>query len=257
MNTLRLLLVDSDAEQSQRVTSILNAGSHTVLPTSGLDEASEALLSQKFDAVVVGGAVRPDELSEFKAILRKIDDAQAAPVRTPVLSFCSQLGPPGSNRSNDANIDEYLPDHFEATALTEAVNRLSLALAHSHERANPADTELPVLEPDKFRAQVCHDRELLVEIIDLFLTESVDQMTEMGQALARADYDRLYRLAHTIKGSLGSLHATMAKSRAQDLETAAKNREEQVCRFCFAALEQDLDILKPRLLSLRESPDSN
>ncbi len=258
MDTLRVLLVDSDSEQSQRIASLLSEGNHTVLPAGGLEEASEALFVQRFDAVLLGSPVRADELSEFKATLRKLEKAQPAPVKIPVLSFSSEAFDVSRlSRSSDPEIDGYLPEHFQAAALTDAVNRLSLAVAHSTERTKLDAPDLPVFEPEQFQAQVCHDSELLVEIIDLFLTESVDQIAEMRQAVASADYERLCRLAHTLKGSLGSLHAAMARSHAQDLETAAKEREEQVCRFSLAALEQDLDTLKPRLLALREFPDSN
>jgi hypothetical protein len=38
---------------------------------------------------------------------------------------------------------------------------------------------------------------------------------------------------------------------AQELESAAKTADAQVCRFYLAILEQDLDALEPLLLALR------
>ena len=254
MDTLRVLLVDSNPKQSQHIASKLCDSNHSVLPASGLEEASEALFAQKFDAVLLGSPVQADELAEFTATLRRLEKSHHAPVRTPILSFSREIPDLSrSDRRNDADIDGYLPEHFEAAVLADAVSRLSLAVAHLNEPTRSAEADLPLFEPDKFEAQVCHDCELLVEIIDMFLVESAEQVAEMHEALASGDYERLCRVAHTIKGSLGSLHAALPRSRAQDLETAAKRQDEQVCRFSLATLEQDLHALTPHLLALRNS----
>ena len=51
MNSLRLLLVDGGSEKSEAISITLASANHTVLPTAGLDEASEALFVEQFDAV--------------------------------------------------------------------------------------------------------------------------------------------------------------------------------------------------------------
>ena len=137
-------------------------------------------------------------------------------------------------------------------ALTEAVTRLAQALSEPAESKKTAEMDsLPLIEPDKFEEQVGYDKELMVEIIDLFLEERQHQVIEMRDCVARSDWDQLFRVAHTIKGSLGSLHATRARSRAQELESAARDLKADVCGKFFAALEKDLEALEPQLLSLR------
>jgi HPt (histidine-containing phosphotransfer) domain-containing protein len=59
-------------------------------------------------------------------------------------------------------------------------------------------------------------------------------------------------VAHTIKGSLSSLHATLARHHAQALESAAKNRDGSACRANLQALADDLGALEPLLLKLRD-----
>lgn len=115
---------------------------------------------------------------------------------------------------------------------------------------------LPVFEPEKFMEQVAYDRELSIEIIDIFLGEQGAQLAEMQRALSSGDYRQLYETAHTIKGSLGSLQAALARFHAEELEMAAKNDNHQSCQQSLAALEGDLKALEPKLLSLRESCSS-
>lgn len=255
MGALRVLLIENDPEESERISSVLADAHHDVLSASGFEDASQALLVQKFDAVLLGSTDPADRLNEFTTNLRSLDRSHRNSGRTTILSFSPNLRQ-GSTWSPaaDVAIDGYLPRHFEAVVFSDAVSTLAHAPARPAEGRESADSsELPVFDPEQFQAQVAHDRDLLIEIIDLFLLDRIDQVNEMRNALSSGDYNRLSRAAHTIKGSLSSLHAPQARAHAQDLESAAKNHEVQVCRFSLAQLEHDLDILEPELLSLRAS----
>jgi len=262
MDGLKVLLIEKNAEESARISSVLADGNHDVLPANGFEDASEALLVQRFDAVLVG---MPDAAAaaEFANRLRQLERTQRNGERTAILSFAregTQEAPPGGSSSANAAgaglgrgvIDGYLPRQFHAAAFSEAVSKLGQAVGGHAETAADDVSELPVFQPEEFQAQVAHDRDLLIEIIDLFVVERVEQIDEIRNALAAEDYTRLSRAAHTIKGSLASLHAQQAKAHAQQIEYAAKNRQGQVCRFALAQLEQDLEILEPYLLALRE-----
>ena len=53
MNMLRVLLIDDDPAECERIATRLERAQHTVLPLSGFDEAAEALEIQRFDAVIL------------------------------------------------------------------------------------------------------------------------------------------------------------------------------------------------------------
>jgi len=95
-----------------------------------------------------------------------------------------------------------------------------------------------------------------VEIIDLFLEERKGQVSGMEDCVANKDWDSLSKIAHTIKGSLGSLHAARARSRAQELETAARNSEVEVSLRAHRQLIRDLEALEPVLLELKDAVTS-
>lgn len=254
MNYLRILVIEPDAERRQRIIAILGEPQFELLAAASFNEASEALLIQRFDAVLIGSLGDTQAQADFTAGLRRIERAQGLSSKTPVL-LCSAAVPDGLwTPTQEEWIDAYLGEEFVAATFTDAVVRLAQAVSPPKKPKEQAiSSDLPVFEPDKFQAQVAYDRELLVEIIDLFLSERRTQVTEMRAALAAADFTRLSRVAHTIKGSLASLHAALARSHAQELEFAAKAADAQVCRFSLAVLEQDLDTLEPELMALRNS----
>jgi two-component system sensor histidine kinase/response regulator len=244
---LRLLLVEADPHEAERISCVLANANHSVLPATNFQEASEALDLQRFDAVLLGRPARADDMTEFTSKLRALENSQRSSGRTPVLSFASQTG------DHSSSVDGYLPEPFEPASLTNLLRAVSGNQLGATATACP---DLPVLEAEGFLDQVAYDRNLMVEIIDLFFAEREHQLPEMEQALATEQYERLQRIAHTIKGSLGSLHATRARWYAQSLETAAKDRKPAECRQHLTAFQQELERLDPELLALRNSPEA-
>ena len=253
MNTLRVLVVNRDSQEAERLAALLADAHHTALPAADLEEASEALFVQKFDAVLLSSPLPSDGIAEFTAKLRKLESSQRTPVPTPVLSLSSQLPNGADWCAGEHGIDAYLADSFRPTVLLEAVTSLSAAIARAGNSSTDMASELPIFEVEQFRAQVCYDNNLMAEIIDLFLAESPGQVVEMCEALVASDFERVSRVAHTIKGTFAALHAVLARSHAQVLETASRNRDATLCRQTLSALERDLELLEPQLLSLRDA----
>jgi HPt (histidine-containing phosphotransfer) domain-containing protein len=251
---LRVLLIEHAPEKLERISAVLREAHYDVLAAASFSEAGEALLVQRFDAVLVGSAVDTQAQADFTAGLRQIEKSRGLLSKTPVL-VCSGAVPSGLwTPTQEGWVDAYLGEHFAAATFTDAVVRLAQAISPATKPGTQASAaDLPIFEPEKFQAQVAYDRDLLIEIIDLFMVERRSQVAEMQAALASADFTRLSRVAHTIKGSLGSLHAALARAHAQDLEGAAKMADAQVCRFCLTVLEQDLDALEPELIALRNA----
>jgi len=248
MNSLRVLLVDGGSAKSEAISNTLANANHTVLPTSGLDEASEALVVEQFDAVLLASHFPAPSLADFTAKLRRAEDSQRSATRIPVLALASVSA---------GGTDGCVPEPLDAVALTQAVRNLAQALGRPAQlQVASAIDDLPVLEPEKFEEQVGYDNELMVEIIDLFLEERKGQVSDMEACVARGDWDSLSKIAHTIKGSLGSLHASRARSRAQELESAARGKQGEVSVRAFHQLLRDLEVVEPQLLELKEAVTS-
>lgn len=250
MDTLRVLLV-GNPERLQAVTAALSAGGHEVLPVDNVAEACEALLIQRFDAVLMSEVPSAQVLS-LSSQIRDIERRTGASTHTAVLSVISDAAGQGP-APKDAAVDGYVNESVDPDTLTLAISRLASAVGTESVEASPLGESLPVLDVENLKEQVAYDDELLVELIDLFLSERVRQVEEMRQSFAAGQFEQLSRVAHTIKGSLGSLHALASKANAQGLETAAKDGDAVRSQGFLAALERDLDLLESELLKVRRS----
>ena len=250
MNRLRILVVNNNGSEAERLAGQLAGAQHSALAARGLEEASEALFVQKFDAVLLGPELPAEAVRQFTAKLRELERGQPTAAPAPVLSISAQIPDGRAWCAGEQGIDAYLAESFQSSALIEAVTSLAAAIACGGAPNLEGSVRLPIFEIERFCDQVGQDADLMREIVDLFLVEAPAQLIEMGQAIADGDFQRTGRIAHTIKGSLATLHAQQARSHAQQLESAAKAEDGAQCRGFLSALEQDLEILEPRLLSL-------
>lgn len=231
---------------------MLVAADHSVLSVSSAEEAEEALEIVKVD-VVVFGSPHPEPVS-FVRRLRELEREQKHAVRAPVLALSHELPvSPGWSPAGPGVVEGYLAEGFGPEALAAVCDFVARATASQGQGAEPdAQTLLPVFEPEKFRQQVAYDPVLAGEIIDLFLEERSIELPEMQKALDQGDFRQLSQVAHTIKGSLSSLHAMLARHHAQELETAARAKDVEACGRILSQLASDLDTLEPLLLNLRD-----
>jgi HPt (histidine-containing phosphotransfer) domain-containing protein len=67
------------------------------------------------------------------------------------------------------------------------------------------------------------DRELLVEMAELFLQDSGKLLAEIGQAIQAGDATALHHSAHTLKGSVANFAAADARETALQLEIMGRS----------------------------------
>lgn len=242
MTSLRVLVVGRDCPIAER----LEDGGHHVTPVVECDVAFEALQLQNFDAVVLGEDVSPRDLD---ALAREIQELnRRSSVRTALLG----IGPERPSTGNGVGLDGYLPAQCDATTLSDA---LSGAACRSgvHSAASSTPDQLAIFNLDELKEHLDHDTDLLLELIDLYHSERKRQSPEMRQALSAGDLKQLSRLAHTIKGSLGSLQAPAARAEAQLLELAALRDDREACERLLPSFEHKLNELEAELQALTRS----
>ncbi len=242
-----------DIHQCEEVSSSLLAADHTVLPANDVEEASEAISLQKFDAVLLGDSISDDSVGEFAAKLRRLERAQQSPNRTAIFCLSDARSTIESDLEPRSAVDGYLSKRLDFTSFTDAVSKLAYAIPEEPVTSADSDADLSLFELEAFQEQVGYDTDLLMEIIDLFMLERNEQIPAMRSALANGDYDGLGRMAHTIKGSLGSLHAARPRARAEHLEAAARSNDPERCGYFLNLLEDDIKDLEHELEVVRRT----
>ena len=99
-------------------------------------------------------------------------------------------------------------------------------------------------------ARVGGDAELLREIALLFIDDYPRVLSELRQALERADHKGVERTAHGLKGSVSNFGAPAAVEAARMIEMLGRSQRLDEARQVVRTLELALAALRPELESL-------
>jgi HPt (histidine-containing phosphotransfer) domain-containing protein len=130
--------------------------------------------------------------------------------------------------------------------------------AHSRREAHCVahERETAKHEPiDRVRlfSRIEGDLDLLREIVSLFLADYPRRLGELKDAVTRGDSDAVSSVAHSIKGSVGSLAAQPCYEAAQRLERMGISGDLTAAGAACAALEAEVERLKTALRTFAPS----
>ncbi len=89
------------------------------------------------------------------------------------------------------------------------------------------------------------DRDLLREVLLVFVGESPQRYAAIAEAFAARDMERLTQLAHSLKGVCGTIRAEPLREMSYQVELAARNRDE-------GEVERNVPVLLAMLAELTE-----
>jgi HPt (histidine-containing phosphotransfer) domain-containing protein len=95
------------------------------------------------------------------------------------------------------------------------------------------------------------DSDLVVELIDLYLTDSSRRLADMREGVATADESLLARAAHSLRGSSGTLGAWQVAKSCEELERLAFDLEFAEAAPVLERLDQELTTVRKVFLTAR------
>jgi len=98
------------------------------------------------------------------------------------------------------------------------------------------------------------DRELLKEVLEIFLEDSEPTCEEIARAVEAADREALEASAHALKGACANVSAERARAAAAELEEMARGGDLGEVRRALARLEARMAELRPVLEGFVRSP---
>ena len=147
-------------------------------------------------------------------------------------------------------MDHYVTKPIDQKKLFEVVESVCAARPlKTSPVMNEPNQELS-FDPKFALGRVEGDRELLKEIAGLFFEDTPRLLTDLRNAIHRADGPALERSAHSLKGSVSNFGARLAFEAAFCLEQMGRKGDFARAHERFTQLEQQLDLLVPALESL-------
>jgi HPt (histidine-containing phosphotransfer) domain-containing protein len=139
---------------------------------------------------------------------------------------------------------------IEPRELFEALEAFEPSPRKDEERADGLGPVEPVWDFSAALARVDGDAELLGELARLFLGDCARLVSAIEAAVACRDGQALERAAHALRSAIGNFGAQAAFEAALKLETMGREGHVAEAEEAYAALERQVERLKPALAHL-------
>jgi hypothetical protein len=199
-------------------------------------EAVRAVERQAFDLVLMD--VQMPEMDGFEATAAIRARERDSGRHLPNLAMTAYAMKGDRERCLAGGMDDYVSKPIQPRELWQAIERLV-----------PAGDD--VLDGRAALERVGGDKELLRELIEMFLADGPRLWEDVADALARGDAQKLGRAAHALKGSISAFSAAGAWSAAQRLEALAEQGG-PAAADAAAQLETEMGRLQSALEKIKE-----
>ncbi|MFM9966152.1 MAG: response regulator [Planctomycetaceae bacterium] len=272
-----VLVVEDNVVNQRLAIRLLEKRGHSLVLAGNGVEALEAIEKSMFDAVLMD--LQMPRMGGFEATAEVRRCEQGTQRHLPIIAMTAHAMKGDREACLAAGMDAYLAKPIQAEELYRTLEtfapRASETLSRDEERGRVCEfqkspsTTSPLPKPSAAISEirtpdpaippppsidwatalknVADDRELLNELIQLFLESLPNWLTDLREAIERQDQPNAKRLAHTLKGSLRQF-GTSAAVTAQELEQAVEQCQFAEATQLFTELQTMIAQLRPLLL---------
>jgi CheY-like chemotaxis protein/HPt (histidine-containing phosphotransfer) domain-containing protein len=242
------LAEDNAVNQKLVVRLLEKAGQHVTVASNGRD-AVRLWEQLPFDLVLMDVQMPDMDGFEATAAIRQREQEVGGHVSIVAMTAHAMKG--DRERCLAAGMDAYVGKPIQAHELFDVLEQLLPAAAMPPIGAGPRMPE--VRDWSGALQKVGGDRELLHELVRVFLEEWPKWRAELSRALAAGNSAEVRRLAHTVKGALGQFDAEEAAATAEQLETMGRTAQLQGVDEVNARLDKEIELLLPTFAALVHS----
>jgi PAS domain S-box-containing protein len=243
---LRVLLAEDNPINQKLAVRLLERQGHTVVIANNGREAVDAIFGDRvgpFDVVLMDVQMPEMDGLEATAAIREREAKNGSHI--PIVAMTAHAMKGDEGRCLTAGMDAYVSKPVKPEALFAVLEKLVLVT-----------TSIPAVESgslvrltkwDQALAHVSGDVDLLRELASIFVDEWPRWLASLQDGLAGGDGPLVQRIAHTVKGSLGTFAAKAAHAAAWELESRAANGKLAEGPAALERLQREVATLLPPL----------
>jgi signal transduction histidine kinase/CheY-like chemotaxis protein len=249
LRPLHILLAEDNAVNRRVALGMLEKRGHTVVPvTNGRQvlAALEADRERTFDLVLMDVQMPEMDGIEATAIIREKEKNTGRHI--PIIALTAHAMKGDRETCINAGMDGYVSKPLKTNELIGTMEQLLRPRPESGKELSSAhDKAADAFDRERTLSSVDGDKELLREVVGLFLEDYPKTMAEIGEAIGEGDPGRLHRAAHALKGSVGNFGASAAFDGALRLEMLGKDGELGGAGAVYASLVDEMERLRKAL----------
>ncbi|QDT65828.1 ammonium transporter [Calycomorphotria hydatis] len=241
--TAKILITD-DHEINRMVTAeLLNSVGYEVETASNGLEAVEAVQAKTFDAVLMDCQMPIMDGFEATRKIRAIEKSSGplgkAGKPLPVIALTANAVKGDRERCLEVGMDGYLTKPIERAKLLEVIAESTVAEPDQHEeQATSGEQDAPVMENapkaegtyrgiqlEELLARCGDEKTFMQKVLSKFESRLLTDLQEIEAAYDSADWAKLKKLAHMMKGAAATVAAATLREDAERLEQSVESED--------------------------------
>jgi len=253
---LRVLLAEDNPVNQKLESRLLEKLGHDVKIVDNGRQAVSESESGNFDLIVMD--VQMPEMDGLEATRAIRNRESTGGNHVPILALTAHAAAEDCERCLATGMDGYVSKPIRLAALQDAIAQLfGESLDETGTKSRQQDT-IPVspelIDEKKVLEGLGGDRDLMGEVLRLFIDDSARLLRDMHTAIARRNSEALRQVGHALKGSIANLSSGHARELAADLEQMGKRGELEGTATLAEKLEHELTILQQAAMQLLNKP---
>jgi two-component system sensor histidine kinase/response regulator len=234
-----LVAEDNAVNQKVAVRMLERLGYRADVAANGL-EALEALSRISYAAVLMD--VQMPEMDGYEAT-KEIRKREGVDRHTPIIAMTANAMEGDREKALEAGMDDYVSKPVKP-------EKLELVLGHWILQRESSETEAPLDEralASLRELQQEGEPDFVGELIELFLHDAPPQLAALRDAIEEEDADSVELIAHTLKGSSGSMGAKKMAEICGELQNVGASGVPARAPRLFERLEEEFGRVRPAL----------
>jgi two-component system, sensor histidine kinase and response regulator len=246
---LRVLVAEDNAVNRKVAVRLLEKRGHAVAAVEDGRQVLAALDRESFDLILMDVQMPGMDGFEATAAIRA-RETTAGSGHVPIVALTAHAMKGDRERCLAAGMDAYVAKPVEADELFATIERLGPGPQPARGESRADDPVIAVFDRDAILRRVGADPDLLLELVSVFQSESVELLHDIRRAVSRRDGAALQRAAHSLKGALTTLAASAASQAALRLESIGREGDLGHVDAAWSALQHEMKRLQAELCGL-------
>jgi PAS domain S-box-containing protein len=254
---LQRVLVAEDNPTNQKLVSMLleQHGHHVSIVNNGR-LAVERSAQEPFDLILMD--VQMPEMSGLEATIAIRESERHTRRHIPIIALTARAMPGDREQCLTAGMDAYVSKPVRADELFAAIDAIASAPAPGETLPDtpaplPAEPNHASVEISALLAGFAGRRDLVKDVIDVFLTDAPVMLTRLKVAASASNAADLVGAAHALKGSVGLFSQGEAYAEARALELRARGGDLTSASRACQEIERSVSELMQELAGIRDS----
>ncbi|MBI3307540.1 MAG: PAS domain S-box protein [Candidatus Omnitrophica bacterium] len=230
---LRILLAEDNLVNQQVALRILEKRGHNVFVADTGRKVVEAVKKETFDMVLMD--IQMPEMDGFEAteLIRRRERESGSHLTIIAMTANAMEG--AREKCLQAGMDGYLAKPIRSQELFELIDKFT---------PNAEKKDVMIFDVEAGLEHVGGDRDLLRQIVGIFLEDTPGQLLKIKQMLETSDQKMLECYCHGVKGAASNVGAEAVRQIAWDMEKMAKQGDFEKVRLLYPKLEEEFEKTK-------------